>query len=168
MYGTDDSDMKIVGKRLQPIDESDVDQHRLEGFREGLKPFGVCLTDESVLPTPATVYDRELLKALVEREDRPSAIFCTADRVAAQLMKTLNAMNISVPEDISVMGFDDLPMAEITTPPLTTLRQDIEQKAQLVVEMLIRHIRNKELPEERTLLGVKLVERQSVKRLMEE
>ena len=147
------------------IDESDVDQHRLEGFRRGLEPYGIELTDEFVLPTPATVYDRDMLNALVSRADRPTAIFCTADRVAAQLMQSLNSLGFSVPGDFSVMGFDDLPMAEITNPPLTTLRQDIGQKAQLVVDMLVRHIRNKSLPEERTLMGVKLVERSSVRQL---
>ena len=60
----------------------------------------------------------------------------------------------------------NLPIAEITYPPLTTLGQDISQKAHLVVDMLVRHIKQKTLPPERTLLGVWLVERESVKRMM--
>ena len=74
-------------------------------------------------------------------------------------------MHISIPEKVSVLGFDNLPIAEITYPPLTTLAQDITQKAHLVVDMLVRHIKKKTLPPERTLLGVWLVERESVKRI---
>ena len=59
----------------------------------------------------------------------------------------------------------NLPLAEITQPPLTTLAQDIGQKARLVVDMLLRHIRQETLAPERTLLGVWLVERQSVRRI---
>ena len=70
-----------------------------------------------------------------------------------------------MPEDVSVLGFDNLPMAQITHPPLTTLAQAIDQKAHLVVDMLLRHIRQETLAPERTLLGVWLVERQSVRRV---
>ena len=80
-------------------------------------------------------------------------------------MQTLNHLNYRVPDDISVVGFDNLPTAELTHPPLTTLAQDIDQKAHLVVDMLIRHIKQKSLAPERTLLGVWLVERQSVAKL---
>ena len=64
-----------------------------------------------------------------------------------------------------MIGFDDLPLATMVQPALTTLSQDISQKAHLVVEMLLRHIRQRGLAPERTLLGTCLVERQSVRRL---
>ena len=101
------------------------------------------------------------------RRDAPSAIFCTSDRVAAQLVQALHLLGYRVPEDVSVLGFDNLPLAELTHPPLSTLAQDINQKAKLVVDMLMRHIRQKDLPPERTLLGVWLVERSSVRRYEE-
>ena len=144
------------------IEESDVDQHRLLGFREGLAAHQIDLADDFVLPTPASVYNPDLLSELMKRPDAPTAIFCASDRVAAQLLQTLDHLHYRVPEDVSVMGFDNLPIAELTHPPLTTLAQDIDQKATLVVDMLVRHIRQKELPPERTLLGVWLVERKSV------
>ena len=126
---------------------------------------GVTLEDRFVLPQPVAPENAGQLAQLLRQEDAPTAIFCTADRIAAQLMQLLSAQGFRVPEDISVLGFDNLPLAEITQPPLTTLAQDIEQKARLVVDMLLRHIRQDSLAPERTLLGVWLVERQSVRRI---
>lgn len=150
------------------IEESDVDQHRLQGFRAGLKAHGIDLPDAHVISTPMALFNftnSDSLQAMLEKPDAPTAFFCTSDRVAVQLMQALAHLNYRVPEDISVLGFDNLSIAEICSPPLTTLAQDIGQKAHLVVDMLIRHIQQKNLPPERTLLGVWMVERQSVRRI---
>ena len=147
------------------LNESEVDQHRLLGFRTGLQMHGITLPDAAIAADPSPVAHPELLKEFLRDANLPTAIFCTSDRVAAQVLKQLNALHIGVPEDISVLGFDNLSIAEITYPPLTTLAQDITQKAKLVVNMLVRHIQQKQIPPERTLLGVSLVERQSVRRL---
>ena len=147
------------------LQDSDVDQHRLQGFRAGLAAHGITLEDRFVLTQPVAPENAGQLAELLRGPGAPTAIFCTADRIAAQLMQLLSAQGFRVPEDISVLGFDNLPLAEITQPPLTTLAQDIEQKARLVVDMLLRHIRQDSLAPERTLLGVWLVERQTVRRI---
>lgn len=152
----------LVTNNLQ---DSEVDQHRLAGFRAGLMAHGITLEERCVFPQPIGPESIGQLTSLLRSPDGPTAIFCTADRIAAQLMQLLSAEGFRVPEDVSVLGFDNLPMAEITHPPLTTLAQDIDQKARLVVDMLLRHIRQDTLAPERTLLGVWLIERQSVRRV---
>ena len=147
------------------LQDSEVDQHRLAGFRTGLAAHGITLAERCVFPQPIAAETIGQLTSLLRSPDGPTAIFCTADRIAAQLMQLLSAEGFRVPEDVSVLGFDNLPMAQITHPPLTTLSQDIDQKAHLVVDMLLRHIRQETLAPERTLLGVWLVERQSVRRV---
>jgi len=150
------------------IEESDVDQHRLQGFRTGLAAHGIELPDSRVLSTPMALYDIHhsvSLHEMMRQPDAPTAFFCTSDRVAVQLVQALTRMHLRIPEDVSVLGFDNLPIAEMCHPPLTTLAQDISQKAHLVVDMLIRHIRQKTLAPERTLLGVWMVERESVRRI---
>lgn len=147
------------------LQDSEVDQHRLAGFRTGLAAHGIALAERCVFPQPIAAETIGQLTSLLRSPDGPTAIFCTADRIAAQLMQLLSAEGFRVPEDVSVLGFDNLPMAQITHPPLTTLAQDIDQKAHLVVDMLLRHIRQETLAPERTLLGVWLVERQSVRRV---
>ena len=150
------------------LEDSEVDQHRLQGFKAGLKKYEIQLLDDNIFPTPLTAVDEKLVSKTLSKPNAPTAFFCTSDRVAVQLMLTLHKMNISIPDQVSVVGFDNLPIAEITYPPLTTLAQDISQKAHLVVDMLVRHIRQKNLPPERTLLGVWMVERDSVKKIATE
>lgn len=150
------------------IEESDVDQHRLQGFRTGLAAHGIQLDDSHVLSTPMALFNLSQsvsLRELLRRPDAPTAFFCTSDRVAVQLIQALTQLEYRIPDEISVLGFDNLPIAEMCHPPLTTLAQDINQKARLVVDMLVRHVRCKTLAPERTLLGVSLVERGSVRRL---
>ena len=147
------------------VDESDVDRHRLDGFRTGLAEGGVELREEFILHRREELFPPDSLRQLMARPDRPTAFFCTSDQAAVQLIQALSQLGLRVPDDVSVVGFDDLPLATMVRPALTTLSQDISQKAHLVVEMLLRHIRQRGLAPERTLLGTCLVERQSVRRL---
>lgn len=147
------------------VDESDVDRHRLEGFRAGLAEGGVELADDFILHNREALFPPEPLRKIMELPDRPTAFFCTSDLAAVQLMQAFSQLGFRVPDDVSVLGFDDLPLATQVQPALTTLAQDISQKAHLVVDMLLRHIRQRALAPERTLLGTWLVERQSVRRL---
>lgn len=147
------------------VDESDVDRHRLDGFRTGLAEGGVELDDDFILRNREALFPPEPLRKIMALPDRPTAFFCTSDLAAVQLMQALSRLGLRVPDDVSVIGFDDLPLATMVQPALTTLSQDISQKAHLVVEMLLRHIRQRGLAPERTLLGTCLVERQSVRRL---
>lgn len=161
--------LKMGHKRLafigNCIEESSVDQLRLQGFTEELTANGVSLEPRNVLTVPAPERQDAMLHALLDRPDAPTALFCTADRVAAQLMLLLAGQGRRVPQDVSVMGFDDLPLARMTQPPLTTLGQDVAGKARATVEMLVRHIRDKSAPAERIQQEVWLVERGTVQRI---
>ena len=154
-----------VGFLGNNVDESDVDRHRLDGFRTGLAEGGIELREEFILHRREELFPPDSLRQLMARSDHPTAFFCTSDQAAVQLMQAFSRLGLRVPEDVSVVGFDDLPLATMVQPALTTLSQDISQKAHLVVEMLLRHIRQRGLAPERTLLGTCLVERQSVRRL---
>lgn len=148
------------------LPDSELDQHRLESFREGLGPDGV-VRDEWILPKGDPLSQGARLDAMLRAPERPTAFFCSADRIAVELMRVLAGLGWRVPEDVSVIGFDDLPMARLSTPQLTTLAQDIDLKARMAVDMLVRHIRDRSLPPERAALGVTLVERESVARIDE-
>ena len=147
-----------VGFLGNNVDESDVDRHRLDGFRTGLAEGGIELREEFILHRREELFPPDSLRQLMARPDHPTAFFCTSDQAAVQLMQALSRLGLRVPEDV-------LPLATMVQPALTTLSQDISQKAHLVVEMLLRHIRQRGLAPERTLLGTCLVERQSVRRL---
>lgn len=83
----------------------------------------------------------------------------------AHMINILHGLGLSVPGDVSLLGFDNLPLSALCSPRLTTIGQDIDRKAATVADMLVRHIQDKRLPPERVLLGVQLVERESVARI---
>ncbi|WP_282045237.1 LacI family DNA-binding transcriptional regulator [Roseibium album] len=67
---------------------------------------------------------REAAEEIIRMENRPTAVFCASDQVAFGLMSTLTARGLRVPEDISVIGFDDIELSDFYVPSLTTIRQD--------------------------------------------
>ncbi|MDP5150668.1 LacI family DNA-binding transcriptional regulator [Rheinheimera baltica] len=68
------------------------------------------------------------------------AIFCASDLIAIGVMRCLKRRNLRVPEDIAVMGFDDIPVASFSSPPLTTIQQDTTQAGELLVNNLLQLI----------------------------
>ncbi len=147
------------------VEESGVDQLRLQGFSEELARRSLSLSPENVLTLPEPEHQEAMLRALLDHPAAPTALFCTADRIAAQIIHVLRRQGRSVPQDVSVMGFDDLPLAGMTQPPLTTLGQDIAGKARAAVDILVRHICDKTAPAECIQQDVWLVERSSVRRI---
>jgi LacI family transcriptional regulator len=142
-------------------DRSSIVRQRYDGFCAALSRAGVTLRKERV------VFDTDFyqpVRSLCFGPYRPSAFFVAADIEAIQLMDHLRALGISVPEDCSVIGFDNLPFGAYTAPRLTTIAQDIQRKAQLAIDVLFRHIQDPALPAENIILDVALVERESVRR----
>lgn len=98
------------------------------------------------------------------KNSRPDAIVCLNDADAAQLMQTLSGLGLSVPRDILVAGFNDVNIAKLTTPPLTTIHQPCDQIAIAAFGRLVARIRNPALPPTELLLPAPLVVRGSTVR----
>ena len=145
---------------------SEVDQHRLSGFRESLARHGLSMPDAFIYPdSNLDQHMDRLANLMADPGTRPTAFFCCADITAAILIKRFSQLGLRVPQDVSILGFDNLPLASYCTPCLTTISQDIPAKAEAVTDMLIRHIEDSQQPPERVLLGVRIVERESVARI---
>ena len=93
-----------------------------------------------------------------------SAIFAVSDYYAIDLIHFLNEQNLKVPEDISVIGFDDTPMCQMMSPQLTSIRQDVSMRAQIAIQKL-RELKEKKETQTTIMLPVTLIERGSVRRL---
>ncbi|MBP5325766.1 MAG: substrate-binding domain-containing protein, partial [Pseudobutyrivibrio sp.] len=91
-----------------------------------------------------------------------TAVFCNSDFYALRLIKYLNEHGKKVPEDISVAGYDDIFFSKISSPELTTIRQDVQMKAEMAVDSMMRMIKNKPV-EHNIKLPVELIVRQSCK-----
>ncbi len=90
-----------------------------------------------------------------------TAIFCICDMVAMTLIEALRTQGIRVPDDISVLGFDDVDIAELSTPPLTTIRTDHKRIAKVAIHNLIQSINESGDTVTRTCVSVSLVKRQT-------
>jgi LacI family repressor for deo operon, udp, cdd, tsx, nupC, and nupG len=98
---------------------------------------------------------------IAEMSNKPTAVFCAADTVAFGLISGLNALGLRVPEDISVVGFDDIEMSESFVPALTTIRQDRHRIGMLSAEKLLERIAGAAENTASEVLDVKLVVRSS-------
>ncbi len=143
-------------------EESPVVRNRLRGFRRALGQENVLLTDSSILSDDV---DLNAIRRVLEKPIPPTAFFATADITALKLVKALHSLGIRVPRDCSVIGFDNLEQVEFSMPPLTTIAQDIDRKAELAADLVIRMIEDKTAPVQNIVLDVELVERESVRNL---
>jgi LacI family transcriptional regulator len=82
---------------------------------------------------------------LIDRDDRPTAIFASNDDMAAAAISVAHRRGLHVPDDLSIVGFDDTSLATTTWPEITTIRQPIAAMAEAAVEMLLGQIRDRRM-----------------------
>ncbi len=108
---------------------------------------------------------RDGARLLLERDERPTAVLCFSDVLAAAVVQTAQSMGLRVPQDLSVVGFDDSSLAARFDPPLTTVRQDVAAKGRAAAAALTASLQARKdghnPPAENVVLPVELVVRQS-------
>lgn len=102
--------------------------------------------------------------ALLDLEHPPTAIFAISDEIAFGVASAARERGLAVPTDLSIVGFDDIPEATWMTPPLTTVRQPLEQLAQLAVQALVRRDHGDFVDSDRIELSTELMIRESTGR----
>lgn len=118
---------------------------RLQGYREGLKAAGLPWRKALVRPGQFTFESGVVAaRALLALDERPTAIFAANDDMAAGVLRVADELGLSVPRDLSVCGFDDVPIARHVTPALTTVRQPTRDMGRLATLELLRSIRDPE------------------------
>ncbi|GAA3818191.1 LacI family DNA-binding transcriptional regulator [Sphaerisporangium flaviroseum] len=137
-------------------------QARLAGYRATLERAGIP-ADDALIEHGDFHYSSglKLALALLDQPDPPTAIFAANDEQALGVYAAIQRRGLCVPDDLSVVGFDDVPMSQWVTPPLTTVRQPIAELAALAVRTLLAHQDGTDLPEGRVELSTKLVVRGS-------
>ncbi len=133
-----------------------IDQERIDGFRKG---FGSRHTEIMVVPMHKKQRWDDYRQKL-ERFHQASAVFAVSDYYAIDLIHFLHENGFSVPKDISIAGFDDIPICEMISPTLTTVKQDGALRAKIAIEKLHELKENKDT-ETTIVLPVTLVERAS-------
>jgi alanine racemase len=135
-------------------DPDGVTSRRLRGYREAFAAIGADLPDERVIVGPATV-DGGIAITQRAREDGLSftAVLAMSDAMAIGALRALRDEGLSVPDDVSVVGFDDIDLAPHVDPPLTTVHQPIRRKGEEAVRALLTVVerRGQAKPEHRRL-----------------
>lgn len=105
---------------------------RMLGWHDALDPAGVAPTVAVTPYQPAgAAYDAAL--TLLDRPDRPTGIVCFSDAFALAAMRAAESLGLRIPDDLSVVGFDDSVLAAAARPPLTTVRQEVAAKGRAAV-----------------------------------
>ncbi|ULT56723.1 LacI family transcriptional regulator [Neobacillus drentensis] len=139
---------------------------RVEGFKKALADEGVNPADVQVIEAKSKIEEAKLAaNQIFQMEKRPTAVFATTDLIAAVFINAARKAGVSVPNDISIIGFDNTIHAEISDPGLTTIAQPIAKLASYTMEQLLDSIEDPGMPTNRIMLAPTLVERESVKDL---
>jgi len=139
-----------------------VNLNRLDGCKDAFRDFKMPWSDTNVLMgafDPAHGY--EAVKQLMSEDPSITAIFTFNDIIAFGAMKGLAEMNIRIPKDVSLVGFDDLKLSEFMVPPLTTVRRFRYDISSIIVKVLTELIMNKNIAEVQISLKTELIERES-------
>ncbi|HEY7223696.1 MAG TPA: LacI family DNA-binding transcriptional regulator [Micromonosporaceae bacterium] len=143
---------------------SDLESARLreQGYRDALADAGIAFDPALVqVGEFQPVASARAAKRLLDQDPRPTAIFAANDLSAIETVKVAQSRGLSVPEDLAVIGFDNIPESALCSPPLTTVDQSIQRMGLEAVRMLIRLIKGEQTEPARVTLPTELVIRQS-------
>lgn len=139
-------------------------QHRVAGYRAALQEYGLDIDGKQVrlIECPCTAEGgREALESFQMLVAPPTAIVAMADIIALGVLEAVREQGIRVPEDLSVVGYDDLPIARWLNPPLTTVQQPTLEKGRAATRLLLQVMAGSAEKTE-VVLPTRLVKRSSV------
>lgn len=134
-----------------------VARHRIRGYLDVIEPSGPEISVKIwECPHSSEEEGRTAAEYFLKSEPRPTAILAASDRLALGVMEVARRHQLRIPEDLAVVGFDDIPAAKMSAPQLTTVHQPLEEKGRVAVAALLK---DKAPP--RLILSTKLMVRQS-------
>ena len=136
---------------------------RIEGAKRALDEVGVVGDDTLISTADTQLFDvgYEAGKYLLSLDNPPTAIFALTDVTAVGVIHAISELGLSIPDDVSVLGYDDVPIASYMVPPLSTVAQPIVEMGKKAVQLLLKSIQNPESVPEKAVLKTKLIERKS-------
>ncbi|MFT4076669.1 MAG: substrate-binding domain-containing protein [Asticcacaulis sp.] len=144
---------------LGPAAKTPEVESRYRGYVEAISLSGLSMNTAPVTCQLTHVSAYEAVRALLQAGEPFDALFCASDIVANAARMALTEARLRIPDAVALVGFDDVPMAQTLSPPLTTIRQDPGVAANLLVEMLFRRMAGQSTPA--NLFPARLIVRQS-------
>ncbi|MCM3634763.1 LacI family DNA-binding transcriptional regulator [Paenibacillus camelliae] len=134
---------------------------KLRAFKKTLKDAGLTVREEWILPDSFSIDSgRKQMEHLLSLKKQPTAVFCVNDFVAIGAIKTAIDHGVQVPEDMSIVGFDDIPLAHHFIPEITTVSQEANELGRTAIQVLQRMM-NQEKVKKHTVIEPKLMVRKS-------
>jgi DNA-binding LacI/PurR family transcriptional regulator len=142
-----------------------INGQRVRGYREAHQKHGIRVDESLVVGNEYGQRNGYLeTKRLLGRQKRPTAIFALSHLSTLGVLHALREHGVSVAEDMSLIGFDDLPNADLFARPITTVRQPIVEMAETAVDLLVEQVESRESVEPMTvMLPTNLARRDSVR-----
>lgn len=162
-----DNGHKHIGYIGGPSIDKAVGTKRREGYEEALHEAGITMIKEHEVEGDFTIESGyQCAKQLLEHQVHPlSAIVSSTDFMAIGAIRYLNEQGIKVPEDISVIGFDNINVAGFYNPPLTTINTDKEEVGRKASNLLLDILKKQTVKEKQIIVGYELIERESVRNI---
>lgn len=143
-----------------------VNNMRLLGYKDALKEADIPFDEKYIFADYVGYkYGIEAAHLIAASGLNITAAFASADIIAIGMIKGFQQLNLSVPDDISIIGFDDIYNSEISNPSLTTIRQNIEEKGNAAAKLIVSLAKNPSLPKREIIIPIEVVERESVRRI---
>lgn len=146
---------------VSALPSSSTGHRRLTSFTQGCRELGMRSWPKPSLGSFSMEWGSKTAQNLLNASTLPEAIVCGDDAIALGVLQTLRESNVRVPEDVRVTGFDDIELAAMSSPPLTTVRQPTAELARTAVAMLERRIRSPRAAARMTLIKPSLIVRAS-------
>jgi len=158
-----------IGMLSGPPSDPMAGASRIKGYKQALASANLETTDSKIVYQTDFSFEegKENFVRLMDAHPEITAIFAASDELAIGALKKAHEMEIAVPEDVSIIGYDNLLMAEMVWPGLTTLAQPLQQMGYEATEMLMDSIQTKETSEKQVYIPYEIIERDTVKTLNE-
>ncbi len=149
------------------LKENGVNSERYKGYLDALKEAGIRPLKRNLFEGYVDYkYGEDVARKIAKDRNGITAVFASSDITAVGLINSMHGFGICVPDDISVIGFDDVEYARMCYPGLTTIRQNIAEKGRQAALLMIEAAQNHSLPRNERIIPMELVERGTVKSLL--
>ncbi|WP_270182702.1 LacI family DNA-binding transcriptional regulator [Alkalihalobacillus sp. CinArs1] len=138
-------------------------KERIEGYKKAMSQLGLPVPDHYLVNGGlfSIKEGSEAMSKLLDLPDPPTAVFVAGDHMAIGAMELAKSRGVRIPEDVSIVGYDDIEMASYVTPKLTTIRQDTDVLGVRAAQILIKQMIQKKKIVTEEIIPVQLIERES-------
>jgi LacI family transcriptional regulator, repressor for deo operon, udp, cdd, tsx, nupC, and nupG len=156
--------IKLGNKKIALINSDEkflYARQRRNGYERALNEFDLPIRDEWVYHTKELDFQNgvQAMRMLLQLEEKPEAVFAVSDTLAIGALKGINVSGLHVPNDIAIVGFDNISFSNMTNPTLTTISQPMYKMGCIAANMLITHIKGEKV--ENIVLDHELIIRES-------